>query len=161
MNRLKLVKLNRHNLDEEAEVQAERYLEAADRMADIGKEKDDLEKDLSELEADLARKYRKNPKKYLSSDKATDKAVAEKLTINEKVKELRGRVIDVKHRFNKAGNLVRSLDQRRSSMKYLAELWMGGYWSDLNVSGSDESDIILRKKKRSKTLKKLIGDDDE
>ncbi len=142
-----IVKLSKHNLDDAAEDQSYAFLEASDKQAKYGKEKEEKERELNKLEASLARKYRTKPKKYLGVDKATDKAINEKITLNKKVDELRKELIEIKYKYNKSINLVKSLDQRRSSIKYLSELFLGGYWHDDRVSPTDRVDKRMNKKK--------------
>jgi len=151
MKRKELVRLSRNNLDDAAEEQAERYLDAADTQAEVGRRKEKLEKRIKDFEADLAGKYRKQPMKYLGTDKISvqDKAIQERISRHKTIRRLRDELIDIRHEFNMAANLVNALDQRRSGIKYLQELWKGEYWGlEHNADPLEEADLRLRKQKR-------------
>lgn len=88
---------------------------------------------LKVVEAKANIDIRNNPLAY-GQQKVTEDAVKNIVTIQPTVIEAQSKVVELEGRLASARAIVESLETKRSSLKYLAELTVAGYLGSTNVS---------------------------
>jgi len=147
-------KINKYALDDELERQPDLYLEYAEQHVEAEDARKTAEKDLKELEADLKIKIFMNPKDYgFTGDKAPAVSLIDSAVLTQpEYKEQSAKILVLRKAENKLTIVKESLDQKRSSLKYLSELWMNNYYGS-KVGGNVDN---VKREKGSEEQKKHI-----
>lgn len=144
---------NKFKLDVECEINPTLTETANDELADAIAKRDRIKNELAILKANqlifiVDRATAGNHKK--PTDKVLDAMVAGSQDVIDLEEELVGAIKEV----NLWSSKVKAIDDRRSQMKNLTQLWIGGYYS---IPGQSEDDIdlmakqqeVMNKRKRS------------
>jgi len=127
------ITIDRNNLEIELEKQGSLYKKWSDRFADAKWERDKAEERYDLARGDIELLIRTKPKKYMERNEDVEKiteAVIEILVMRQKnVMEAKREWDEAKKNANYLETSVKAMEHRRSSLKYLSELWTGGYWS--------------------------------
>lgn len=114
--------------------------------ADVFGSMKECEHDLKILEAEASSYIRDNPEKY-DLEKVTDKAIDALVTLDKEVKEKRKELL----RWRKADKFFEAgkdaMDQRRTMLKTLSELWLGEYYSEIQQSDRGYEERFRRRRK--------------
>ena len=121
------MKIDKYNLDEECSRQPDLYYEETKNIGSMVEEKSLAELELKELEANVELVIRSR------EDKPTEAKIKALVTKNKKVKAKRREVIKCQSRINDAMNMKHSLEQKKSMIEWLGRLYIGEYWSDVNI----------------------------
>jgi hypothetical protein len=127
-------KINRYRLDEESEKQADNYGFYADKLAIAKTERDTAKAFLDYTEASVDLKLRENPPKDI---KITETSIAALVSTDTEVLNAKNAYISAQGKVNNLEASVTAMEHRRSQIKNLTMLWIGGYYS---VPGSTRDD---------------------
>lgn len=141
-------------LDQEWLVQAQRYLELADKLAERRKTHEEAKHALDVVEAEIDKAIRIDPKEYgLDGDKApTEPAIKRTILLQRKHAKATQAVIDAKYGVDKQGARVEAMEQRKWALQKAVDLMLAGYMAEPRASkGSKERmDDIEKKALRKK-----------
>lgn len=121
------VKINKFELDDALEEQPDLYLDWALEHAEAVKEKDAAKGALEKVKSELGIEIRKDPKKY-GLDKPTGQAVEDAVIAHATYQEAYETFVGANREANRLSAIREAFDQRRSSLKYLTELWTQNYY---------------------------------
>jgi len=93
--------------------------------------------------ADLT--YRQNPPKDV---KITESTIAALVTENEEVQKAEDDLLESSKEVYELESIIDALQDRRSELKNLTELWIGGYFGTPSTSGKDQQREDLHQKMR-------------
>ncbi len=125
------LKLNKFKLDEEASKQSSLYQYFTDKLTEVRALKDEISLKLEEKLAEVELNIRNNPPDGL---KITESVIQALVVNNEEIKELRKRLNEIKKQNYELEGIVNSLDQKKSMIKVLTELYIVGYYRVDNFS---------------------------
>lgn len=121
-----LIKINKHDLDTEWERQSQIAYEVSKSLTEASYHVWKLEHDLEIVRAEEAKDLRLSAAK--SSDKITEKAIQESLTLNPDCRKLEEELIRAKYEHNRWQALDKAFNQRVTTLKFESELWMRNYY---------------------------------
>jgi hypothetical protein len=135
------VGIDRNRLEENAEEQPTYYVKVVDVLSEItgilkGDSKNKgkgVEYELKQYEAKLDQRIRLNPQLYGLTDKVTEKAISSAMQDNQQLQALTIWVNSLNAANRKFELLRTTFDQRKSLIKYEAELWINEYFSKVSV----------------------------
>ena len=128
------LEIDQNRLDEEWNDQPILYARYATRAADARKAHDEAKSRLEVVKAELDREIRKNPKSY-GIEKITETQVTSTILLQAKYQEFSQEVIDKHHEMDVINAFVNALDQRRSALGKMVDLFLADYFSKPNASG--------------------------
>lgn len=141
------LKLNKFKLDEEASKQSSLYQYFTDKLTEVRALKDEISLKLEEKLAEVELNIRNNPPDGL---KITESVIQALVVNNEEIKELRKRLNEIKKQNYELEGIVNSLDQKKSMIKVLTELYIVGYYRVDNFSNENKVQDEIRKKLNKK-----------
>jgi len=141
------LKLNKFKLDEEASKQSSLYQYFTDKLTEVRALKDEISLKLEEKLAEVELNIRNNPPDGL---KITESVIQALVVSNEEVKELRKKLNELKRQNYELEGIVNSLDQKKSMIKVLAELYIVGYYRVDNFSNDNKVQDEIRKRLNKK-----------
>lgn len=141
------LKLNKFKLDEEASKQSSLYQYFTDKLTEVRALKDEISLKLEEKLAEVELNIRNNPPDGL---KITESVIQALVVSNEEVKELRKKLNELKRQNYELEGIVNSLDQKKSMIKVLAELYIVGYYRVDNFSNENKVQDEIRKRLNKK-----------
>jgi len=133
--------IDKYDLDNEVNRQADLFMECADNHAEKVKEKDEAKFILERIRAEKDTEIRTNPEQFIEG-KVTEKAIENMIVLSERYQKANQKHIDCKYMERLAENEREMCLERRSFIKVLGELMIAGYY------GSPE--IVERDKLRNK-----------
>jgi len=136
------LKLNKFKLDEEASKQSSLYQFFVEKLNEVKAAKDDLSLRLEEKLAEVELRIRENPPEGL---KITESVIQALVVNNEEIKDLRRKLNDVKKQNYELEGIVSSLDQKKSMIKVLAELYIIGYYRADSINDDGIQDELRKK----------------
>jgi hypothetical protein len=140
-------KINRYRLDEEAEKQAATYGFYADRLAEAKSNRDSQKANLEYIEAKVGLQMRENPPENI---KVTDSTISNLVSCNDDVQSAKNKYLEEQALVNKLEAIVTAMEHRRSQIKNLTMLWIGGYYSVPGSSREDEQSSRVSEAMRDK-----------
>lgn len=111
--------IDRHNLDEEAEGQSARFMHWSVLYQTVALE-------LKELEAAAFLRIKQEPALYGIVGSGSVDAVKSAVALVEDVKEKRREVAELE-------SIKTSFEHRRTMLRLLGDLWLGGYYGEVDV----------------------------
>ena len=141
------LKLNKFKLDEEASKQSSLYQYFTDKLTEVRALKDEISLKLEEKLAEVELNIRNNPPDGL---KITESVIQALVVNNEEIKELRKRLNEIKKQNYELEGIVNSLDQKKSMIKVLTELYIVGYYRVDNFSNENKVQDEIRKRLNKK-----------
>ncbi len=141
------LKLNKFKLDEEASKQSSLYQYFTDKLTEVRALKDEISLKLEEKLAEVELNIRNNPPDGL---KITESVIQALVVNNEEIKELRKRLNEIKKQNYELEGIVNSLDQKKSMIKVLTELYIVGYYRVDNFSNDNKVQDEIRKRLNKK-----------
>jgi hypothetical protein len=129
------VSINRNKLDLEAERTPEIFAEYATQLSEVRGEKDRLDAKLRLLKSNKYLYYQLNPFKDMKTTEASIKSMVE---VDPDVIETQKQLLSVQKSVDILTVAVEAISHRRSQLKNLTMLWIGGYYSLPGQSRSDD-----------------------
>jgi hypothetical protein len=129
------VSINRNKLDLEAERTPEIFAEYATQLSEVRGEKDRLDAKLRLLKSNKYLYYQLNPFKDMKTTEASIKSMVE---VDPDVIETQKQLLSVQKSVDILTAAVEAISHRRSQLKNLTMLWIGGYYSLPGQSRSDD-----------------------
>jgi len=130
------LKIDPDDLDGGLLCQASLFMEWSEKLAEARTEVDTLKQKLAKARAMHAGLMRMFPERYpeLGKNKPSETSIEIALPNVPEVGIVIEQIIEAMERMNVLSSAVASFDQRRSMLKYLSELWIGGYWGQPQVN---------------------------
>ena len=125
-------RVDRFNLEKEAEQQANIYSYWAEQNAIAKREVERLDNRLKLRKADADSEIRAR------GEKLTEAAIASKVIQDEQYQAIQLELLDATKIQNVADAAVRAMDHRKSMIETLARLWVAGYYGDPNKDRASE-----------------------
>lgn len=139
------IKINKFELDVALEEQPDLYLDWALAHVEAVKQKDIAKVELEKIKSALGMEVRKNPTGYGLKEKFTVQAVEEVVISHKDYQEANRVLVETANEANRLAAVREAFDQRRSSLKYLTELWTNDYYGqsvgDSKSVSKDENKI--------------------
>lgn len=160
------LEIDKYALDSECVNQPVRFMEWSKRWAEAIAERDRAEQKLKVIEAQVEQRIRMDGQSR--SEKLTESAVKSLVMVDPEVQAAREEAIDSSYRANVLLAARQAMEQRKSMIEKLVNLFLSGYWADPKISNSDQQSLTqigteVQKDtlKRSPRLKKraVMGDD--
>ena len=135
----KEVKINKLALEDALEEQPDLFLDWAMEHAEAINERNALKYELDEkIKPRFELEIRKDPKKF-GLEKVTENAIMSTIFLQDEYSKASEKLMEATNRMNKLLAVREAFDHRRSSLKYLVELWTQNYYGQ-NV-GRDKSSV--------------------
>ena len=133
----KEVKVNKFALDKGLEEQPDLFLDWATEHAEAIGERNELKYELDEkIKPKLDLEIRKDPKKF-RLEKITESVVFSTILLQREYGRVSEKLMRANNRVNKLLAVREAFDHRRSSLKYLADLWVRDYYGQ-SVGGNKD-----------------------
>jgi len=133
--------IDQHALDQEWLRQPMLYQFHAERTAELRRMLDLAKEAVTDMEAELDREIRDSA----GDSKITEKAIAQKIALNPKLRQAKTDMLDVKFDLDKATGMLTSLDHRRRALENLVELHGRDYFSTPREPKSVKGENFERK----------------
>lgn len=159
------VRLDRYNLENELQRQSD-IIKKWTQVAAIAKsDRDNLKEKLDDVYSELDLEVRSDLKKFMTEKefknikKITESVIESLIKRQKEYKELRKKYLDAKRDFEIIEGGISALDHKRTSMKFLSDLWINGYWSTdigvpreetINDDIREELNNFMKKRRSSK-----------
>lgn len=131
------VKIDKHSLADCAEEQPSIYQWYLEETGELKKKKDRQKEKIEYLEAEKDIDIRRNPPEGL---KVTEAVVKNLVKTDPKIEEEREELRSIQEDLVAFESAVSALEHRNSQLKVLKDLWISGYYSDPDSSGSIDVD---------------------
>lgn len=131
-------KLNRYRLDEEAETQAEAYGWWAERLAEAKSMRDTAKVYMEYTTDSTAFSIRRTPPEDM---KITEALISNLVATDPVVRKAKDDYLAAQAAVNVLEAHVTAMEHRRSQIKNLTMLWIGGYYSVPGTSRDDENSV--------------------
>lgn len=149
------LEIDKFALDEEWEKQPMLYLKYAEDLAISEINRDNL-KDLIEVEkASVERKIREKPEEYGITGKPTEGAIKAAILGNKEIEKITIEYFEASKEAKLLGAVVKSLDHRKKALEKLVDLFLAGYFSKPNSSGSTINHIENAKRSKKEQTELL------
>jgi len=135
--------VDKYNLHNDAAVQPQWYMECVKEVEAARRKVDNLLLELEEVTAELDLKIRSDPAKF-GLDGVKERAVKSIISLDGDVIGLRKELQDAQRKLNVLLGTKDALEQRKQMIKVLAELYIGEYYSVIEVK-NDASHSLRRK----------------
>lgn len=135
--------IDKHNLDEEWCLQADRYHEAALDLAQARTELSEAEDALELIEAKVDKDFRAFPENY-GFTKATDAAAKSAVVIDDRVQEAKARVREAKDSVAKLWAFVIALDHKKTGLPDVVALEGRNYFASPREHKNSTTDMTER-----------------
>lgn len=139
------VRINRFKLDEECEIQPALYSFYSTQQVEAKAEYDSAKANLELVQAQRELHYRRNPPDDVKITDATTKAL---VTADTEVQKAQERLSIASKALNVLNGALASLDQRRSALNNLVELFTKDYYN--NNGKQEEASVPLTNRRRNK-----------
>lgn len=149
----KEVMVDKHDLDDECAAQAGVYVRWAERAARARDERDRKDHELRQHEAYLDQQLREDAKD--EKPKPTESAIKARMVLEESHQRLQDAVFDARMVSAFCDSAKQAFEQRRSMLKYLCELWLGEYYSELQVNDNEYMEEKFRERQQGNKRRKL------
>jgi len=147
--------IDKHNLDNECSEQAFKYMTWAKCSAEAGKRKARLEHELDKARGRVDHRIRKNPEEYgLDPGNVKEKSISYAIDQDEEVEQILEEYDDAVYEASNANSMKNAFDQRKVMLRVVAELWLGEYYSDVDIR---ESTATERRQKLGARRRKRLG----
>ena len=153
----KEVSIDKFALDEALENQPDLYLYWAEEHVSAMAERNALRRELlEEVRPKLELEVRTDIKKYVPGvDKVTEGTVSAAILLQPEYVKLNRQLDDANNRVNDLSAIRDTFDQRRSSLKYLVELWTRDYYGQ-GLSRPQTGETVKVDKKTSEEQRQGI-----
>ena len=131
-------KIDRFNLEEDLEQQPDLYGYWAEEHSEAIADRNEAERECKQVEAECKYDMRINFKNYDFEKVPSDAAASSLIPRQEKYQEVYKKYLLAVKRVNDMLAAKDAIDQKRSSLKYLVELWVKDYYGK-NVGGNVDS----------------------
>lgn len=125
--------VDKYNLDDAAATQPELYMECVEAIERAKKDTDELEQELEERYSELDLDIRKNYDLYGLEENPKERAIKSAISKEPDIKEIREDLAKAKRILSKLNGRKEALDQRKQMVRLLGDLWLGEYYSDIEV----------------------------
>ena len=132
-------RIDRHNLDEEIETQAELYGEAAEAAAMSKSFVEKMEEELKTLDSSLDKVIRQ--KAEADEERITETQIKAKISSSPKRKKLVLSLLGAKEDQRILEALASSLKQRSYMLRDMVDLFLAGYYGETSAKGSAKKKI--------------------
>lgn len=146
------MRIDKFGLDNECAQQTSIYSKWARLSAEAGRERDYRQKELDEISADLDNAIRKDPGKYGIAD-VKENAVKAVIQNDKRVMKLKTDVIEITAYASLFKGAVNACDQKKTMLRMLGDLWLGEYYSNVEIK-KGEGDERLRERMKGRTAAK-------
>lgn len=121
--------VDRDRLDEDWEKQADFSWEFGEQLANAKLELDTLKGELEVIKAELDLKIRRDPERYLQTEKITESAVKAYVTLSKKVQRKETEIIEKKHEIDILTSYLKSIDDKKRALEKLVDLHGQNYFA--------------------------------
>ena len=123
------IKINKYDLDTEFENQPSRYIKWSTKYANAVRNRDDLEQKRKVIKAELDTEYRQEFDRL--KVKITEPVIDSAIRQDERHKEISDQLIIAEEAVNIMEAVKWGFEQRKESLKWLAQLTLAGYYSEV------------------------------
>ena len=135
------VALNRFQLDVESEKQPSLMQHYAELLAEAKALRDEAKNKLDFVIASRDLYYRANP---MEGIKPTEVSIASMVTTDDDVVHAKNREQQARERVYFLESAVATIEDRKSELRNLTSLWIGGYYALPGVEKNDRSEMLRR-----------------
>ena len=148
---LRALEIDSYRLDEEWNDQPVIYARYALKAADARRQWDESKANLEVVKAELDRAIRKNPEEY-GITKITETQISSTIVLQDDYKVANEEVISTHHNMDVVNAFVEALDQRKSALSKLVDLFLADYFSKPRASSTarDHMEEVEKKSARAK-----------
>jgi len=154
------IKIDKYALDISVAEQPQLFVNCAGLSATASKLRDFLEKVYEEEKAEMDLAVRSNPQGFdLEPDtkgKLMETAIKSKVILDTRVAESYHNFIEGKEYAKLLNGVVNAFDQRKTMLRLEGDLWLGEYYSNADIRGSEEDVIRERAASKAKERRKKI-----
>ena len=112
------------------------------------------------LKAEITDAMRKSPKRYgLSEHRVTEKAIEQKLLLNEEIQEKLRELIDAEYDQDILSYAVKSFEQRKDSLTLMVKLALSEWYSTPNLKTASNEEREKLHRVANRVIKVRVGDD--
>lgn len=153
-------KIDIYNLHREAQLYPSLVGKWGERFAEAKDEKRRVDRKLELRKAEIEAEVRKNPQGYgwEESKSPTEKFINSAVILQDEYEEVFEETLQAQKNIDLLSSAVNEMAAKRSSIKYEVELFLAGYYSDLNIPKEFEKEIVKKgtdsQRKKIKTRSK-------
>lgn len=157
---LKALEIDQYRLDDEWNNQPQVYARYALKAADARRSWDESKANLEVVKAELDRDIRKNPEKY-DLLKITETQISSTIVLQDDYKVANEEVIRTHHDMDVVNAFVQALDQRKSALSKLVDLFLADYFSKPKASATARDHVQEVEKRAVRGRVKVRDPDSE
>lgn len=152
------IRIDLSSLEDDLKNQAEYFLYWAEQHANAITERDKLKQRIDVKRAELDAEIRKNWERYGFEKAPTENAIINWIVRHFEFIELNQELIEATRRVNIYSASEKAFDQRKHSLKPLADLYIAGYWAKPKVSEKlkDELGAAQRRLERQEVVNEKL-----
>lgn len=140
------MRIDKYGLDNECAEQTSIYSKWARMSAEASRERDYRQKELDETSAMLDNEIRTDPEKYGIKD-LKEAAVKAVIMGDEAVMKLKSDLIEATTYAKFMNSAVAACDQKKTMLRMLGDLWLGEYYSNVEIRKGEVEDRLREKMK--------------
>lgn len=121
--------IDKLDLVNEMEVHAQMFAKWAGLLEQAQGDRDDAKDELELIAADFDSAIRAEPEDY-GIERVTEGAIKSAILTQDQYREVKRKILDAERRVNAYTAAVRTMEHRKRMLEKMADLWLGGYYSE-------------------------------